>query len=98
MLAEEGTSCLHERLAPGRRGGLAKVNISTSLTFKVKDVENREENFLSLGPSSLSQRGLGGMPLTSPFLLNALLSEDTRGEIAMPRWDVEGSEFWGPVA
>lgn len=38
------------------------------------------------------------MPLTSPFLLNALLSEDTGGEIAMPRWDGEGSEFWGPVA
>lgn len=98
MLAERKEHSVYTRLALGRRGGLAKVNISTSLTFKVKDVENRGRNFLSLGPSSLSQRELGGMPLTytSPFLRTPYCPR-TLGVRLQCQDGLWRSHFWSPL-
>lgn len=58
---------------PGGRGGLAKVNINTSLAFKVKDVENKQKEISSPeDPAAQLVRDGGGASHT-----HTRLSEDS---------------------
>lgn len=98
MLAEGRNIVFTREAGPGetRRPGQGKYQ--HQLDFQSQRCRKQRRKFPLLRTQQPEPARAGGMPLTSPFLLNALQSEDTGGEIAMPRWDVEGSEFWGPVA